>query len=160
MNTEIKTHCQICSRFIRLTRGTIALHGYQRPYQQGWQTSSCFGAQWVSYEEGHDALDKLIPILVQQKTGVDASIEAMLREPPASVSYSVKVGRGYLQKTETRTAERPEGFVHVEGRFQIDQNGYAYQYQKLLSQRRSTSRGLGVDIEALKQRRAAWKEAA
>jgi len=59
---DMKTHepltlmtCQVCGRKIHAKNGTIAHHGYQRPYDAGFQTSSCLGARHVPFE-----LDKAV----------------------------------------------------------------------------------------------------
>ncbi len=53
------THCQVCGRAIKTVVGrdsgapataplthVIAAHGFRRPWQQHYQTASCFGARW------------------------------------------------------------------------------------------------------------------
>jgi hypothetical protein len=53
----LTTTCQICSRQIKASKGLIAHHGYERP-GMGFQTTSCFGARRLPYEDeqGFDAI--------------------------------------------------------------------------------------------------------
>jgi hypothetical protein len=49
--------CQICGRPIFAGRGFIAHHGYTRPqYGSGVQTSSCWGARHLPFEQSRDEL--------------------------------------------------------------------------------------------------------
>lgn len=67
----ITTTCQICGRVIKANTGTIAHHGYQRPYE-GFQTSSCYGAKYPPYEESRDRIPYVIDRL---ETSIQNSIE-------------------------------------------------------------------------------------
>lgn len=55
--------CQACGRAHMAKRGFIAHHGYQRPWQEGWQTASCAGAKHIPYEAGHALLDSMLVML-------------------------------------------------------------------------------------------------
>ncbi len=48
-------HCQICGRLIFAQTGVIAHHGYERP-GDGYQTESCYGARFQSFEVNRDRL--------------------------------------------------------------------------------------------------------
>lgn len=47
--------CQLCGREIGNATGVIAHHGYERP-GHGWQTHSCEGARFPSFEVSRDRL--------------------------------------------------------------------------------------------------------
>src|SRR4051812_22475255 len=101
------TTCQICGRAILANTGLIAYHGYRRPL--GWhaQTRSCFGARFVSYEVGHDALDAYIPKIEEWLTDAEARRVAPRDDPPATISVTKTIG----WNTGTQVFDRPAGFV-------------------------------------------------
>jgi energy-converting hydrogenase Eha subunit F len=74
--------CQICGREIKASKGLIAHHGYSRPYQQHFQTSSCFGARYQPYEIAHDAIDKYLAMLAQWIVDATAQFDAWKASPP------------------------------------------------------------------------------
>lgn len=58
--------CQCCARQIFAQRGVIAHHGYERPFQEGWQTASCYGATYVPFEVSRERLGVYIDAIVDQ----------------------------------------------------------------------------------------------
>jgi hypothetical protein len=56
-------HCQVCGRDILAKTGAIAHHGYERPYGEGWQTASCYGARQLPYEADRRVLGEYIEIM-------------------------------------------------------------------------------------------------
>lgn len=58
------TTCQICGREIKAKNGRIAHHGYSRPLP-GLQTSSCYGARALPYEESRERLRRYIDLLAK-----------------------------------------------------------------------------------------------
>jgi hypothetical protein len=88
---ETKT-CQICGRGIKMVRGHIAHHGYQRP-GEGWQTASCYGARALPFEVSCDLLRGYVERLA---TSIEEQRAAMLA-PVATLS--VVVERKYNRNT-------------------------------------------------------------
>ena len=57
--SELAMTCQCCFQKILANTGVIAHHGYKRP-GDGWQTSSCFGARALPFENDREKLGELI----------------------------------------------------------------------------------------------------
>jgi hypothetical protein len=166
----IKTHCQICGRQIKTVSGypqlglglrlqdtpegrePIAHHGYQRPWGEGYQTASCFGARWRSYEVACDALPPAIEQLDKILTGEKERLASLLSEPPATLHYVRRDAWGKVRVE--KTLERPENFNPKDyaGLPQTYANEYATQRGRL----ESNIRHMSADLGALRRRLAEW----
>lgn len=95
--------CQICGRKIEYKRGWIAHHGYTRP-SHGWQTSSCYGAKYKSYEESWLAIPGALQGCEEFKARQEEYLIELREKPP--VSFSVIETRrermGYGRREEYR----------------------------------------------------------
>lgn len=93
--------CQICGRKILANTGTIAHHGYERPYD-GWQTSSCYGAKHLPFESDSKVLVQYITMLEGvQNNLVLAHANVKDELVPASFSYEKRVNPGmYPERKE------------------------------------------------------------
>lgn len=56
---EDRRQCQICARLIKITRGVVAHHGYQRP-GDGAIYNTCYGARQLPYDQSRDAIPTVI----------------------------------------------------------------------------------------------------
>ena len=117
VNSNTLSHCQICEREIKASKGLIAHHGYQRP-GDGWQTDSCMGARQLPYEESRD----IIPKAIQQINNFIGLKTAEIKEvekgeiavpffkgkvEPTSPMYKLRLGE-YIEKLkyQIKLAER------------------------------------------------------
>lgn len=98
--------CQICGRIIKDKQGVIAHHGYTRP-GDGWQTSSCSGARYPSYQESRECIGEVIPGLASHIARVTEDLAELQRNPPETLE-GLK-SKGY-RREEAYTVTRPEGF--------------------------------------------------
>lgn len=166
------THCQICGRAIRTIHGNplfegelklwelppehrdpIAHHGYQRPWQQGWQSASCFGARWRSYEVACDALPPAIAATEKALEHAKVRQAEFLASPPEVLVYVRH--DAYGKERVRKELARPEGFKndtpdnHMGGT-------YPNEYSNRRSNNRRTVEGLTEDLAGLRARLAAW----
>ena len=145
------TTCQICERGIKASTGTIALHGYTRPWKQGWQSGSCFGAKFRPYEVACDALppaiERVRAFIERQK----AHLTDFTNNPPEKL---IKYDR--YHKAEELV--RPEGYVYnprhggfsYTERYQLQHPNVIYEIKKSIEQAER-------DLPRLEKRLADWK---
>lgn len=147
-----KTTCQICEREIKAGKGIIALHGYTRPWKQGWQSGSCFGAKYRPYEIACDALPPAIErcraFIVRQK----AHLEDFTNNPPAELTRHSRF------KREPEVHQRPEGYVYnpEHGSYGHDQI-YAYEHHAAIYQIKKSIEHAETELPRLEKRLANWK---
>jgi hypothetical protein len=148
------TTCQICGRAIKAKDGRIAHHGYTRPQGYGYQTRSCFGARYRSYEVAHDALDRYIPMLEEWRAKTTELLAKMASEPPATMIWR----RGSFKTVEI-SYDRPAGFEPMKW---IDRgyrpDTYEGQFASRCSNLRREIFSIDADIAECRSRVAAWKE--
>lgn len=151
------THCQICARLIKASKGVIAHHGYKRP-GYGYQTGSCYGARFRPYEVAKDAIEKMIVSVTNDIASMTKLIADMLINPPAELSFEeveYKTGR-----TKYYPLPRPADFdPKADVRLYIRKT-YAYQHKVLLQKREAYLRQAKEFLQYLNERLAAWKPAA
>lgn len=94
-------HCQICNRRILANTGLIAHHGYQRPYEQHWQTSSCYGARERPFEVSRDRLGQYIDMMVELRAREMEARTAIDQETAPAVFVYTKRGVDAWAKKET-----------------------------------------------------------
>jgi hypothetical protein len=130
------TTCQICGRQIKAKKGFIAHHGYKRPYQEGWQTASCPGAQYEPYEVSSTRLQEFIGEMTRYLTTQQKEQADFLANPPEEITKFED--RGAWNKGELKTYKKPESF-NPEGfasyRPRTYENAYAdrrYEYKKTI----------------------------
>lgn len=147
--------CQICAREIKAKNGLIAHHGYQRPYQSHYQTSSCFGARHVPYEIGHDAIDAYLALLAGWITDTEAKIAKMVSEPPDKLTYIIR--NAWHKIVEQKDYDKPADF---------DPNGFKNGMRSYITLWHSEHRelqqrlsGLKNDQKFLTKRRQEWRAA-
>lgn len=69
-----RVRCQICDRHILGSKGLVAHHGFQRPGRRGYQTRSCMGARYPSYEVCRDRLQDWIRLLYNEACDLEGRI--------------------------------------------------------------------------------------
>lgn len=152
-------HCQICGRAIRAPEGLIAHHGYRRP-GSGWQTSSCWGARHVPYEQGHDALDKLLIYLRHRITTTQDYIVEWRRDPDKQIKWQSR--NGFNQPTGTPlTFVRPEPWSippqqAARRSHSTAPADYAELWHAQLRQYQTMLKSLQSDLKQFTARRDAW----
>lgn len=170
----IETHCQICGRAIRTVAGygstgatetdmaagrtdRIAHHGYQRPYKQGWQTGSCFGARWRPYEVACDALPPAIKGVENYIANQQTGLAKFMLEPPAKLQYDKSRG-SFRGKPEVVDVPKPEGFVFDENKksHQMTMHAYEYLYLDQRSGYLSRIKFAEMDLVAMQKRLSDW----
>ena len=165
---EKTSTCQICERIIKTKRGKtfhgagmevgwddyIANHGYTRPWKQGWQSASCFGAKWRPYEVACDALPIAIERCEQFIASQKAHLEDFTKNPPETLT---RFARYHGQKDEV--FERPEGYVYnpEHGSFGHTEQ-YALQHHNAIYQIRKSIEHAEWELPKLQKRMAAWKK--
>lgn len=152
-----ETTCQICGRAILARTGVIAHHGYRRPL--GWhaQTASCFGARFVPYEAGHDALDRYVPIIEDLLARTITRRADLIANPPATVE--IKLKRMGYPTGEVEVFERPAGFdpVAASNQGSYRPRTYAGWFTAEANRLRNEIAGLTAELAYLRDRRAAWR---
>lgn len=160
MNTDPVFTCQICGRAIKANTGLIAHHGYQRPYNQGWQTRSCFGARRVPFEHGHDAIDDYLVLLVQWITDAQKAFAEMVSAPPATLTYQRRDG-WHNKVGEPIVYEKPADFDYTKAlRNSMMRGSYETEWRDKYKNQERGLRGLENDQRELTKRLTEWKEAA
>jgi hypothetical protein len=76
-NKVVKT-CPICGRKIAVRNGTMAHHGYRRPFL-GWQTASCPGTRFNPLEVSSKGLEWLIDTMHERLAKYDRPPEFLMR---------------------------------------------------------------------------------
>jgi hypothetical protein len=98
--------CQVCNRPILAHTGTIAHHGYTRPFE-GWQTSSCPGAKKVPFEVSRVSLGEHIDNIRVQLKNTRALLQKVQDETMAlSFSYRKHGGFGKSEAVFIRDITR------------------------------------------------------
>ncbi len=158
------THCQICGREIKIVRGwcrqtnatedLIAHHGYRRPFQQGWQTSSCFGARWRPYEVAFDALPPAIASAEKWEANMATVIADMLANPPATMTRQPKfMGQ---PKGDPVVLTRPENFdVNAKGSY--TPRTYEAEFRELRASRQRSLDAARESLRYMRKRLADWR---
>jgi hypothetical protein len=158
-----KTHCQICGRQIKVVRGwcgqtlraenLIAHHGYQRPYQEGWQTASCYGARWRPYEVAADALPPCIEFADRSATANEDGLAKLLADPPGMLIYqSTRYKRPH---GEPVVLARPENY-DVNGEGSYIPGSYDGVFKNRKWELRRNAKMFREEAAALRKRLAAW----
>jgi hypothetical protein len=138
------TTCQICGRNIKANTGHIAHHGYRRP-GDGWQTSSCFGALGLPYEQSCDRIDRYIRILEGNVSTLTSEIERLADD---SATFKAK---------DRRASARTGRPVMVE--MGPTDHLYAVRKGERISLLRSEVLSLGREIAYLTKRIKEWVRA-
>lgn len=153
--TNQTTTCQICARAIKANTGVIAHHGYQRP-GYGWQTASCFGAQYKPYEESRDAILICIEsykVSAEQQTNYAADLMA---NPPAQITQyarsSYDTDQTFDRPADFDAAGTMDGSIYVKY-----DDGYSRNFKKMVKQARQNVVEINEAIKFLEQRYAAWE---
>lgn len=108
------THCQICARDIKAKTGVIAHHGYTRP-GYGWQTESCMGARYPSYEESRDRIPAVLDAYKQTYILWEKNLKEFVANPPATITKRyISPYTGKRDEQYDKVYERPEGFNAAE----------------------------------------------
>lgn len=156
-------HCQICAREIGTTVGLIAHHGYQRP-GTGWQTQSCFGARYRSYEVACDALPIYIDMMKRWAKELKANIDGHMAEPPEVINYTDRDWNRELGKyiDVRKSVERPDGFdpkreLTRDDRYD-DAKLYDRKFHAEIGNWRMRLDFVKSDIKVMTQRLNDWKE--
>lgn len=149
-----KTTCQICEREIKASTGVIAHHGYQRPDRgSGWQTSSCWGARHLPYEQSCDQIPVVIQYIKDYIARQQKSIVELLENPPQV--YLIRRWRN----SEEETLKRPEGFDPKKNIFGDPYRGSWTYEQEHWNKHYSATKEIKhseYDLHRLEKRLAAW----
>lgn len=147
------THCQICARDIKARTGVIAHHGYQRP-GNGYQTSSCLGARYRSYEESRDRIPQVIRIYKEYLENNKLRLKDMLANPPEELTVFAR-----YSFDKDNTYKRPENFNVEEtlnmGSWRYDQR-YEAEFKSIVRQIKNNITGLTYELETLQKRYDEW----
>lgn len=146
----MKTTCQICGREIKANTGLIAHHGYQRPYQAGYQTASCAGAKYLPYEKSCDRLKEYIPMLAGQIREIKKNLKRFIAEPPQTITR-------YSQYFESKTYTRPENFDPERYKGAAPAYSYESTYNSQRNEMESSIRYATMDLEIMEGRLQNWK---
>lgn len=141
------TTCQICARAIKANTGYIAHHGYTRP-GNGWQTSSCMGAQQLPYEVSRDYIPVVIERYEAIKKNLTERVNDLTTNPPATITETSRY-RG------DATYERPEDFKI--GGYSSIPGTYANAYAHMVRETETNLKGVTAEIEFLQKRYNDWK---
>jgi hypothetical protein len=154
------TTCQICGRPILAHTGVIAHHGYMRP-GHSYQTPSCFGARRVPYEQGHDALDELIPLVQTWLDTRKDNLHSLRKNPPAVLKYTPNSLRHvkYVPDDQKIAVPCPSDFdaKKVEDRGSYTMHSYESLWSFAAYEIKTAIRNFTEELAFLKARRAAWK---
>lgn len=149
------TTCQICERGIKATTGVIAHHGYQRPWKEGWQSGSCFGARWRPYEVASDALPPAIArikaFIVSQKN----HYKTFTTTPPEKLTIF-----SHSRTRPNKEVNRPEGFTFEENESEHKRRpyeSYEYEHHSVAYGIRKSIENAKEDLTRLEKRLADWK---
>lgn len=132
----------------------IAHHGYQRPWKEGWQSGSCFGARWRPYEVASDALPPAIESIKAFVTSQKKRYKEFTTNPPAELPYN----KGWSHKPDWIKLPRPADFSfeqneehsHRSGSYESEHKGTTYTIRKSIEQSER-------DLTRLQKRLADWK---
>lgn len=171
--------CQICGRPILANRGVIAHHGYERPWAQGYQTSSCFGAKKLPFEVSREDLKEEIEHSKGTRIHMNEHLENIRSEvSDLSVEYQVLqknpgLASGYWEEHylhgvnranfDAKKIECPEAFEQKKG--PLNKKTYAhapYTFDILkadkVSQMKRQIKGIEEYIDAQQKRYDEWKQ--
>ena len=144
------SHCQICLRPIKLVRGLIAHHGYQRP-GQGWQTASCLGAKHQHVEVSNARMGAVALLLITWAAQHEAAAANLIASPPETMRRSASWNR------RAEDVARPEGFnPRAPQTFGL----YGGLFMDAVSRAKCAARDQRAFAAELEARAAAWKPAA
>lgn len=150
------THCQICARDIKARTGVIAHHGYQRP-GNGWQTSSCLGARYPSYEESNKRIPEVQEIYKGMLTHNKERLEEVLTNPPNEITESFNYSYR-TPETYTRPVDFDKAKAIAQGAFSHNER-YAMEYRRLVKAIQNNITGLTGEVEYLGKRYKEWNAA-
>lgn len=157
--------CQICGREIKTVRAAaggpsaqqsdvIAHHGFQRP-GNGWQTSSCFGARWRSYEVACDALPAAIEQCQAFITMRKSWMKNWTKNPPETIS-EMKTNRWGVATGESVDHSRPECFVVPKETGSYTPHTYEGEHMRQRLDAERDIRASQRTLAALQKRLAEW----
>lgn len=143
--------CQICGREIKANSGVIAHHGYRRP-GQGWQTRSCMGARYKSYEVACDALPLAIRGVEEFLVSKIDQLDSLLSAPPAEFTVESRSGK-------VSTIARPADFNMEDYVYQVRSSmprTYENEHHGRVLDLRGHIKAGREQLAFLKARLAAW----
>jgi hypothetical protein len=151
------THCQVCGRAIKAGNGLIAHHGYQRPrlYGGGYQTASCEGARYATYEVSCDRLKEVLEWRKTAKAETERRQEEMEQNPPEKLAVYERHGT-FSASTELVTYDRPENFEKGSWKESVPRT-YEHAYSNVLYDLTRAIRWLQIDIMSMTRRLNEWK---
>jgi hypothetical protein len=103
-----KMTCQVCGKAVMASTGTIAHHGYERPYQEGWQSASCDGTGYVPYEVGCERLREISEVTRAYIARKEAALTEFLANPPQTITRMER--RSAWDQYKEAVYEKPENF--------------------------------------------------
>lgn len=157
-------HCQICARDIKVVptsrtlstvfaKPVIAHHGYQRPWGEGWQSSSCDGAREKPYEVSCDAIQPAIDRIKAYKKNVAATLKEFLANPPVELK-EIAHWRGHQPE---KVFKRPRDFDPEKSKERSYGYSYENEYNHIRGVREREIKNAMREVERLGKRLADWK---
>jgi hypothetical protein len=139
--------CQICERTLKVNRGKISLHGYNRP-GHGYIQGRCPGSGQPPWEVSSDALRRFVDDVLERRLAHVRENLAYITNPDLKEITEVKVSRG--QPGEVKIWKRGERDDRGYDMFGILTEGRKRQYE-------SEIRLLEREIARHRDRLAAWR---
>lgn len=148
--------CQICAGERAAKFGAISHHGYKQPSGRGWRSGDCYGSRHVPYEQGHDALDKIIPLIISELEDFAEAKLAMMTKPPAKYEIRVEFAPGRFREI---VALRPKKFDGTIVYAAIVAEKWSYLGEFLKHRRRIEVKiaEAKTELAYFRKRRAEWK---
>ena len=154
--------CQICARIIKNKKGVIAHHGYERP-GLGWQTDSCMGARYPSYEVSRDRIPAAIDNLKSFLDNMKSTLKKLRNNPPETLQVRK---RGYhrfgggREPDTTITLNRPIDFDPKDEVWRYRSDDYVSELKNMIHQVESQIKSGEPTLTFLRKRYDDWKPAA
>lgn len=155
--------CQCCGRAILANKGSIALHGYERP-GYGWQTASCMGAKYLPFEVSRERLGDLIRALQDMvKTREQRLIDVTAETVSVPFTYSERLGLGFTKRVNKTVQVTRATFDKIKAELggKFAQN-CVYRFDDLMRREQShvesELRHLRSDLAMHEKRFAEWKQ--
>ena len=136
-----KATCQICGRLIGYKRGLIAHHGYSRPHPY-MQTSSCFGARALAFEQDRTLILQYIQVLENTKAHIAELIIDMRTHNRPITLRPARMVRGHMYEAVVNDSSNP---------------AYPINQRNWLASRQSESSAIEFDIRYFQKRWRDWK---
>jgi hypothetical protein len=148
--------CQVCGRTVKAGNGLIAHHGYQRPYQAGWQSASCLGARYAPYEVSCERLREVTGMVKDFIATQEQALADFLVNPPQTLV--VYEHRSSWDREGTRVEyTRPDDFNLKNNYQKYVPRTYGCTYDTRKSDYERTIKMAQSDLSTMERRLNEWK---